>query len=63
MDGSIGGPNDTWQEWKYDKRIATAKKVEAMKAKLKDPNVKERSKITEFISKEKSWQEFFSSTG
>lgn len=27
MDGSIGGPNDTWQEWKYDKRIATAKKV------------------------------------
>lgn len=63
MDGSIGGPNDTWQEWKYDKRIATAKKVEAMKAKLKDPNGKERDKITEFISKEKSRQEFFPPLG
>ena len=35
MDGSIGGPNDTQQEWKYVKRIATAKKIEALKAKLK----------------------------
>ena len=31
MDGSIGGPKDTWQEWKYEKRKATAKKVEKLK--------------------------------
>ena len=46
MDGSIGGLNDTWQEWEYGKGIATAKKVEAMKAKLRDPSGKERSKVT-----------------
>lgn len=37
MDGSIGGPNDTWQEWVYEKRIATAKKVEALKANFGIP--------------------------
>ena len=58
MDGSIGGPSDTWQEWKYEKRIETAKKVEALKAKLMDPSGKERGKVTQMISKEKSRQEF-----
>ena len=58
MDGSVGGSNDTWQEWEYEKRIATAKKVEALKAKLRDPSGKERSKVTQLISKEKSRQEF-----
>lgn len=58
MDWSIGGPNYTWQEWEYEKRIATAKKVEALKAKLRDPSGKERSKVTQLISKEKSRQEF-----
>ena len=43
MDGSTGGPNDTWQEWEYEKRTATAKKVEAPKAKLRDPSGKERT--------------------
>lgn len=58
MDGSTGGPNDTLQEWEYEKRIATVKKVEALKAKLRDPSGKGRSKVTQMISKEKSRQEF-----
>ena len=53
MDGSIGGPKDTWQEWKYEKRIATAKKVEKLKAKPQDPSGKQRSQVTKLISKEK----------
>ncbi|KAM7430701.1 hypothetical protein ABFA07_018627 [Porites harrisoni] len=50
MDGSIGGPNDKCQGWEYEKRIATAKKVEALKAKLRDPAVKERSNVTRLQS-------------
>lgn len=50
MDGSIGGPNDKCQEWEYEKRIATAKKVEALKAKLRDPSGKERSNVTQLQS-------------
>ena len=36
MDGSIGGPNETWQEWEYEKRIATAKKVDELKTLCHD---------------------------
>lgn len=50
MDGLIGGPNDKCQEWEYEKRIATAKKVEALKAKLRDPSGKERSNVTRLQS-------------
>lgn len=64
LDGSIGaGPKDTWQEWKYEKRIATAKKVEKLKAKLKDPLGKQGSEVTKLISKEKSRQEFIPPLG
>lgn len=35
IEGSIGGPKDTWQEWKYEKRIGTAKKVEKLKANFR----------------------------
>lgn len=50
MDGSIGGPNDKCQEWEYEKRIATAKNVEALRAKLRDPSGKERSNVTRLQS-------------
>ena len=56
--GSIGGPEATWQPWSYQKRLETAKKVEKFKARLRDPEGKQRSEITKFIAKEKSRQEF-----
>ena len=56
--GSIGGPKETWQPWDYKKRIEVAEKVEKFKAKLKDPEGKQRAEVTKFIAKEKSRQEF-----
>lgn len=56
--GSIGGPEATWQPWDYSKRIQVAGKVAKFKAKLKDPDGKQRSEVTKLIAKEKSTQEF-----
>ena len=56
--GSIGGPEATWQTWDYNKRILVAEKVENFKAKLKDPEGKQRGEVTKLIAKEKSRQEF-----
>ena len=38
--------------------LSTAKKVENFKRKLKDPDGKQRGEVTEFISANKSRQEF-----
>ena len=56
--GSIGGPEAMWQTWDYNKRILVAEKVEKFKAKLKDPEGKQRGEVTKLIAKEKSRQEF-----
>lgn len=58
VDGSIGGPEATWQEWQYSERVAVAKKVEKYKSTLKDPDGKDRNKVTKFIASNKSRQEF-----
>jgi len=52
--GSIGGPKEIWQPWDYKKRIEVAKKAEKFKAKLKDPEEKQRAEVTKFIANEKS---------
>ena len=56
--GSIGGDKATWHPWNYQKRLETAKKVEQWKARLKDPDGKQRGEVTKLIAKEKSRQEF-----
>lgn len=56
--GSMGGSDATWQPWNYQQRLAMAKKVENFKRKLKDPDGKQRGEVTEFISANKSRQEF-----
>ena len=56
--GSIGGPKSPWQPWDYSKRIQVAEKVAKFKAKLKDPDGKQRPEVTKLIAKEKSRQEF-----
>ena len=43
MDGSIGGPNDTWQEWEYEERIARAKNMKHLKRNSGIPQ--ERKKL------------------
>ena len=58
IDGSIGGKGATWQEWKYSERVKVAKKVDDFKSKLKDPDGKERAKVTKFIASQNSRQEF-----
>ncbi|CAB4023873.1 Hypothetical predicted protein, partial [Paramuricea clavata] len=53
-------PTDTWKPWVYTKRVRDAKAVEKFKQKL-NPNISEktrRSKVTGFIAKQKSRQEF-----
>lgn len=56
--GSMGGSDAPWQPWNYQQRLAMAKKVENFKRKLKDPDGKQRGEVTEFISANKSRQEF-----
>ena len=64
MGGSIGEhSNATWKPWNYDDRMKTVKKVEKFKKKLKDPVKKERNKVTAFISKERSRQEYAPALG
>lgn len=43
--------------------MKTAEKVEKFKAKLKDPGGKQRNKVTQFISQNKSRQEFIPPLG
>jgi hypothetical protein len=64
MGGSIGNDSSaTWKPWKYEDRINIAKKVETFKKKLKDPKNKERGKVTAFIAKQKSRQEYLPALG
>ena len=51
----------TWEPWKYELRLAVVQKVDKYKetlAKQKCPQKQMRSKITDFIAKQKSRQEF-----
>ena len=50
--GSIGGPKATWQPWDYSKQIQVAEKVAKFKAKLKDPDGKQRPEVTKLIAKD-----------
>jgi hypothetical protein len=51
----------TWQPWNYERRKKDAKCVESFKKKIQKQNIAEstkRSKVTSFISSQKSRQEF-----
>lgn len=48
----------TWKPWDYKDSIKKAEKVAEYKAKLKDPSSKDRSKVTAFIVKQSSRQEY-----
>ena len=64
MGGCIGKhAKATWKPWSYNRRIEMVKKVEKFKNTLKDPENKERNKVTAFIAKEKSRQEHAPSLG
>ena len=59
--GTFGsGKSDTWKPWKYAQRVKNAKAVEIFKQKLNPSLAKStsRSKVTTFIAKQKSRQEF-----
>ena len=60
--GTFGvGRGYTWSPWKYEHRVAVAKKVEKYKETLAKQNHSQkqvRSKITDFIAKQNSRQEF-----
>ncbi|CAB4009080.1 Hypothetical predicted protein, partial [Paramuricea clavata] len=61
FEGTFGSrASDTWKRWEYSKRVKDAKAVEKFKKKL-NPNLTVntlRSKITTFIAKQRSRQEF-----
>ena len=51
----------TWNPWKYEERIKIANEVEKFKKSLSEKQLKEkqlRSKVTDFIARKKSRQEF-----
>lgn len=53
--------NCKWKPWLYNDRLKTVKAVESFKKPLKSQHIKERTKrnkITDFIAKQKSRQEF-----
>ena len=60
--GKVGlGPDFKWQPWKYDERLKVAKKVVDFKSSLKKKSYSKstyRSKVTDFISKNHSRQEY-----
>lgn len=62
LKGTFGvGRRHTWEPWKYEQRVAVVQKVDNYKetlAKQKCPQKQMRSKITGFIAKQKSRQEF-----
>jgi hypothetical protein len=63
FEGTFGSrASDTWKRLEYSKRVKDAKAVENYKKNL-NPNLTVRSKITIFIAKQKSWQEFAPSVG
>lgn len=55
---TIGDEKATWQCWKFSDRIEKAKAVEKYKQKLSQKELKDRTKVTTFIAKQKSRQEF-----
>lgn len=58
MGGCIGKhAQATWKPWSYNDRMEMVKKVQKFKNTLKDPENKERNKVTAFMAKEKSRQE------
>ena len=67
LKGTFGvGRGHTWEPWKYEQRVAVVQKVDKYKetlAKQKCPQKQMRSKITDFIAKQKSRQEFVSLVG
>ena len=62
MNGTFGpNPSDTWKPWSYNHRLKVAKEVTNLKKKLDGQHLAastKRSKITTFIAKQKSRQEF-----
>lgn len=62
LKGTFGvGRGHTWEPWKYEQRVAVVQKVDNYKetlAKQKCPQKQMRPKITDFIAKQKSRQEF-----
>lgn len=62
LKGTFGNNGKTmWRPWKYEERIAVANKVDKFKKSLSTKQLKEkqfRTKVTEFISHNKSRQEF-----
>ena len=64
MGGCIGKhAQATWKPWSYNDRMEMVKKVEKFKNTLKDPENKERNKVTALMAKEKSRQEHAPSLG
>ena len=58
LGGQIGDKKATWQRWQFADRIEKAKAVEKYKQKLSEKELKARTKVTTFIAKQKSRQEF-----
>ena len=62
LNGTFGKKkSNTWQLWKYSERIEVAKAVSSMKTKIEKQNITpttKRSKLTAFIAKKGSRQEF-----
>lgn len=62
VNGTLGkGGQNTWQPWPYDKRLEIAAKVSNLKQQLQEKNYAEstkREKVLDFISDQKSRQEF-----
>ena len=60
--GTFGhGSSDTWKPWKYNYRLKVVEKVEKLKTSLRGKKLADstkRSKVTSFISAQKSRQEF-----
>ena len=60
--GTFGRSNvNTWKPWVYSERLTVVKEVEQMKAKLSKQHLSsstKRSRLTTFIAKNKSRQEF-----
>lgn len=67
LNGTFGkNKSDTWQPWKYSKRVEVAKAVVSMKAKIEKQKVTpatKRSKLTAFIAQKCSRQEFVQPVG
>ncbi len=58
MGCTCGGPSDYFHPWDYSSRLKIAKRVEKFKSTLTEKQLAQRTKVTEFISSQKSRQEF-----